>query len=106
MATSIHTDTIHETTSPISGSRPSTWNTPGELAKPVVRSNSPMLDLVCGSGRIFVPMKYVSVAQISQPSSAATAPTTKADKLQVRENPTPAATLEITTAASACAVAW
>ena len=40
------------------------------------------------------------------PSSEATAPTTKAGKLQVRENPTPAATLEITTTASACAVAW
>ncbi len=79
--------------------------TPGELANPMVRSISPMSDLVCGSGSNLVPITKARKAQMNHPIRAPMVPNISPLTPKTPRVPIPAATLEIITTARAWPIA-
>ena len=84
-----------------------TCNRPGAAAKPIVRRSSPALVCVCGSGTNRLPIRSTRSAQATHSARAMALNTAKVARLTPCQPPapTPAATLERTTVAHACAVA-
>ncbi len=105
MAINIQIEVIRKIIPAIPGMTANTLINPGELANPMVRNSSPGWALVCGSGRILAPTKYVIYAQAYQAISAMIAPIMIPFTPIVPIVPMPAAILERTTTPMAWPIA-
>ena len=77
MHTNCQIEAMAKTKGPSTGIKPTTFNTPGDCAKPRVRASCPQLAFVSGVFNMVVPTKYVIHAQSAQPANPNAMPTTR-----------------------------